>query len=204
MVGGTGLYIKAFSEGMDNIPATPPEIRNLVIDQFNQKGIKWLVEELQKKDPEYSSKGEMQNPQRMMRALEVILNTGNSILTYQKGTKSKRDFNIIKIGLELPRQRLYDLINTRVDMMIAEGLIEEAKQLIPFKSLNALQTVGYRELFDYFEGNINKQRAIELIKQNTRHYAKRQLTWFKRDENMHWFQPQFEPVLHHILQTFNR
>jgi tRNA dimethylallyltransferase len=204
MVGGTGLYIKAFSEGMDNIPATPAEIRSLVIDQFNQKGIKWLVEELQKKDPEYSSKGEMQNPQRMMRALEVILNTGNSILTYQKGTKSKRDFNIIKIGLELPRQRLYDLINTRVDMMIAEGLIEEAKQLIPFKSLNALQTVGYRELFDYFEGNINKQRAIELIKQNTRHYAKRQLTWFKRDENMHWFQPQIEPVLHHILQTFNR
>jgi tRNA dimethylallyltransferase len=204
MVGGTGLYMKAFCEGMDNIPSTPPEIRNQVIDQFNQKGMDWLIKDLLEKDPEYSSKGEMQNPQRMMRALEVILNTGNSILTYQKGTKSKRDFNIIKIGFELPRQTLYDLINTRVDMMIAEGLIEEALQLLPFKNLNALQTVGYREIFDYFEGNIDKQRAIELIKQNTRHYAKRQLTWFKRDEDVHWFQPQFDPVLHHILQTFNR
>ena len=204
MVGGTGLYIKAFCEGMDNIPATPPEIRNHVIDHFNQKGMSWLAKELLEKDQEYSSKGEMQNPQRMMRALEVMLNTGNSILTYQKGAKSERDFNIIKIGLELPRQTLYELINTRVDMMIAEGLIEEAKQLIPFKNLNALQTVGYRELFDYFEGNIEKQHAIELIKQNTRHYAKRQLTWFKRDEDMHWFQPQFEPVLHHILETLNR
>lgn len=201
VVGGTGLYINAFCEGMDDIPATPPEIRNQVIDEFNQKGMDWLANELHEKDPEYSSKGEMQNPQRMMRALEVILNTGNSILTYQKGTKSNRDFNVIKIGLELQRQTLYELINTRVDMMIAEGLIEEAKQLIPFKNLNALQTVGYKELFDYFEGNIDKHRAIELIKQNTRHYAKRQLTWFKRDTDMHWFQPNYEPVLDHILQT---
>ena len=204
MIGGTGLYIKAFCEGMDDIPATPTEIRSLVMDQFNQKGMEWLIEELHKKDPVYSSKGEMQNPQRMMRALEVILNTGNSIFTYQKGMKSIRDFNIIKIGLELPRQILYDLINTRVDMMIAEGLIEEAQQLNSFKNLNALQTVGYTELFDYFEGNIDKQRAIELIKQNTRHYAKRQLTWFKRDEDIHWFQPEYEPVLNHILQTINR
>lgn len=201
VVGGTGLYIKAFCEGMDDIPATPTEIRNQVIDEFNQKGMDWLANELHEKDPEYSSKGEMQNPQRMMRALEVILNTGNSILTYQKGAKSNRDFNVIKIGLELQRQTLYELINTRVDMMIAEGLIEEAKQLIPFKNLNALQTVGYKELFDYFEENIDKHRAIELIKQNTRHYAKRQLTWFKRDSDMHWFEPNYEPVLDHILQT---
>ena len=103
--------------------------------------------------------------------------------------------------MELPRQILYDLINTRVDMMIAEGLIEEAKQLIPFKNLNALQTVGYSELFDYFEGNNDKQRAIELIKQNTRHYAKRQLTWFKRDSAMCWFQPELETILHHIIQS---
>lgn len=204
MVGGTGLYIKAFCEGMDNIPATPPEIRNQVIDHFNQKGMEWLIKELHEKDPEYSSKGEMQNPQRMMRALEVMLNTGNSILTYQQGIKSIRDFNIIKIGLELPRQRLYDLINTRVDMMISEGLIEEARQLKSFKNLNALQTVGYTELFDYFDGTIDKKRAIELIKQNTRHYAKRQLTWFKRDEDMRWFQPDYETVLNHILQTLNR
>jgi tRNA dimethylallyltransferase len=201
MVGGTGLYIKAFCEGMDSIPATPPELRDQVIDEFNKMGMDWLTKELHEKDPLYASKGEMQNPQRMMRALEVILNTGNSIFTYQKGSKLKRDFNIIKIGLELPRQILYDLINTRVDMMIAEGLIEEAKQLIPFKNLNALQTVGYSELFDYFEGNNDKQRAIELIKQNTRHYAKRQLTWFKRDSAMCWFQPELETILHHIIQS---
>lgn len=201
MVGGTGLYIKAFCEGMDNIPATPPEIRNQVIVHFNQMGVDWLAKELHEKDPDYSSKDEMQNPQRMMRALEVILNTGNSILTYQKGSKSKREFNIIKIGLELHRQTLYELINTRVDIMMAEGLIKEANQLIPFKQLNALQTVGYTELFDYFEGNIDQQRAIELIKQNTRHYAKRQLTWFKRDAEMHWFQPKYESVLNHILQS---
>ena len=201
IVGGTGLYIKAFCGGMDHIPATPSEIRKEIIDHYNQFGLDWLNKQLQENDKEFSSKGEMQNPQRMMRALEVIRSTGKSILSFQSGKKEKRDFEIIKIGLELPRPLLYNQINNRVDQMIEMGLMDEVKSLIPFKSLNALQTVGYTELFDYFEGNIDKTSAIELIKQNTRHYAKRQMTWFKRDPEISWFEPVFEPVLNHILQT---
>ena len=132
----------------------------------------------------------MQNPQRMMRALEVKLSSGKSITTFQSNKKKKRDFNIIKFGLELPRDILYERINKRVEDMIDMGLIEEAKELIPCKNLNALQTVGYRELFEYFDGKISRDRAIELIKQNTRHYAKRQMTWFKRDSSIVWIDMQ--------------
>jgi tRNA dimethylallyltransferase len=199
MVGGTGLYIKAFCEGLDKIPEVPAEIREQIIQDYKTNGIEWLTQMLQQKDALYAAKGNMQNPQRMMRALEIISFTGNSILSYQTHQKEKRDFKIIKIGLELPRPVLYDRINSRVDKMIADGLIQEASTLQPYQHLNALQTVGYSELFDYFNGKISKEKAIEMIKQNTRHYAKRQMTWFKKDEEMTWFLPNYDMVKEWII-----
>ena len=199
MVGGTGLYIKAFCEGLDKIPEVPLEIREQIIQDYQTNGIEWLAKMLQEKDALYVANGNMQNPQRMMRALEIILFTGNSILSYQTHQKEKRNFKIIKIGLELPRPLLYERINNRVDKMIANGLIEEASSLQSYQHLNALQTVGYSELFDYFDGKTSKEKAIELIKQNTRHYAKRQMTWFKKDEEMTWLEPDENIVKEWVL-----
>jgi tRNA dimethylallyltransferase len=200
MVGGTGLYIKVFCEGLDDIAPTDPNIKTNIIENYNAHGIAWLQESIKNEDPLYFEKGEIQNPQRMMRALEVVRNTGKSIVTHQQKIKKERDFNIIKIGIDLPRDILYSRINTRVDKMIAQGLEKEAKELHPQKALNALQTVGYRELFDYFDNTISLEKAVELIKQNTRHYAKRQMTWFKKDEDVIWLQPN--AVLPFIKQKF--
>lgn len=186
VAGGTGLYIKAFCEGLDEIPAIDETIRKNIREEYEAHGISWLQSAMQKEDPLYFEKGEIQNPQRLMRALEVKRGTGQSILFFQLKEKQQRDFNIIKIGVELPRPVLYERINQRVDNMMEEGLLEEVKSLQPYKHLNALQTVGYRELFDYLDGNIALERAVELVKQNSRHYAKRQLTWFKRDDAMVW------------------
>ncbi|MET0465121.1 MAG: tRNA (adenosine(37)-N6)-dimethylallyltransferase MiaA [Chitinophagaceae bacterium] len=190
LVGGTGLYIKAFCEGLDEVPAVPPEIRIHINAQYEANGIEWLQEQLRGKDPAFAEKGEMKNPQRMMRALEVMDATGRSVTDFRTGRTVTRDFNIIKIGLELPREFLYQRINTRVDEMIQAGLIAEAESLLPFRDLNALQTVGYAELFAYFDNVITLDRAIELIKQNTRRYSKRQMTWFKKDPAFKWFNPQ--------------
>lgn len=189
MAGGTGLYIKAFLEGMDEIPAVDEAVRNQLTALYAANGMDWLQRQLQQQDPLFAAEGEMQNPQRMLRALEVMETTGKSIIHYQKGAKKKRDFEVIKIGLDLPRQELYDRINYRVDVMMRQGLFEEVRNLLPLQHLNALQTVGYRELFDHFNGQTSLEQAINKIKQNTRHYAKRQLTWFKRDEAMQWFHP---------------
>ena len=180
MVGGTGLYIKAFSEGLDEIPEVNNNVRDEIIEQYKIKGFGWLQDEIRKEDPDFFSKGEMQNPQRMLRALEVKLSTGKSILDFHSGKKEKRDFEIKNILLELPRQQLYDNINHRVDKMMEDGLLNEAEGLFPFRHLNALQTVGYKELFDYFEGKISLEKAVDDIKKNTRHYAKRQMTWFRK------------------------
>jgi tRNA dimethylallyltransferase len=199
MVGGTGLYIKAFCEGLDKIPEVPLEIREQIIQDYQTNGIEWLTKMLEEKDALYAVQGNMQNPQRMMRALEIISFTGNSILSYQTHQKEKRDFNILKIGLELPRPVLYDRINARVDKMIADGLIEEASSLQPYQDLNALQTVGYSELFDYFNEKISREKAIEMIKQNTRHYAKRQMTWFKKDQEINWLVPEVKVVEDWVL-----
>lgn len=198
MVGGTGLYIKAFTEGLDKIPATDEKIREHIIHSYREKGIAWLQDQLKAEDPAFAASGEMQNPQRMMRALEVRRSTGRSIISFQSKQKPKRDFNIIQVGLELPRELLYERINSRVDKMIEAGLIDEVKSLLPFKELNALQTVGYKELFSYFEGTSTKAGAIEQIKQNTRHYAKRQMTWFRKDETVEWVVPVFEEVLENV------
>ena len=190
MVGGTGLYIKAFCEGLDEIPAIKEEVRQTIETNYNNGGIEWLQQQVKKQDPDYFIRGEMQNPQRMMRALEVKFSTGKSIGSFQRKEKKHRNFKIIKIGLELPRQILYDRINKRVDKMIETGLVKEAESLIPYKQLNALQTVGYTELFNYFEGNTSLDAAIDLIKQNSRQYAKRQMTWFKKDKEIHWIDMQ--------------
>lgn len=189
IVGGTGLYIKAFCEGMDNIPAVDAAVRMKVVADYAEKGLEFLQKQVADKDPAFWQIAEQQNPQRLMRALEVFLSTGKSVLTFRKGAKKQRPFNIIKIGLELPRQQLNSQINHRVDKMMDEGLLEEVSRLYPYKSFNALQTVGYRELFDYIEKKYSLQEAIEKIKINTRQYAKRQMTWFKKDAAIKWFNP---------------
>ena len=189
MVGGTGLYIKAFCNGIDEVPVVDMTIRKKIISEYELLGLEWLQQEVQKNDPAYFTKGEIKNPQRLMRALEVKLSSGKSILDFQTQQKKQRNFNIIKIGLELPKEELYKNINRRVDEMIEKGLPEEVKQLQQYKNLNALQTVGYRELFDYEDGILTMEKVVEQIKLNTRHYAKRQMTWFKKDMEMKWVSP---------------
>ena len=189
MVGGTGLYIKAFCEGLDLIPAIDPAIREDIIKQYEKLGLRWLQKEVSVKDPMYWAKGEQQNPQRLMRALEVMLGTGASIVSFQIKNKITRPFNIVKVGLELPRDQLYEKINQRVLTMVDNGLEQEVRNLAPHFHLNALQTVGYSEWMPYFEGEILKEKVIENIQQNTRHYAKRQMTWFKKDLDITWYSP---------------
>jgi len=188
MVGGTGLYIKAFCEGLDSIPAIAPEIREGIIQQYEKLGLRWLQKEVSVQDPIYWEKGEQQNPQRLMRALEVKMGTGNSIVSFQQKNKITRPFNIVKIGLEMPRELLYERINQRVLNMVEEGLELEVKSLQPHAQLNALQTVGYSEWQPFLEGKEERSRVIEMIQQNTRHYAKRQMTWFKKDPEIKWYQ----------------
>ena len=187
MVGGTGLYIKAFCEGLDLIPAIDAEIRENIIAQYEKLGMRWLQKEVSVKDPQYWEKGEQKNPQRLMRALEVMLGTGSSIISFQNKKAVERPFKMVKIGLELDREELYQRINDRVLNMIELGLENEVKSLEAYAHLNALQTVGYSEWKDYFEQKISKEKVIENIQQNTRHYAKRQITWFKRDPAITWF-----------------
>jgi tRNA dimethylallyltransferase len=188
--GGTGLYIKAFTDGLDDIPEATAKIKNELAGAYNEFGIAWLQQKVQELDPLYWANGEVQNPHRLLRALEVFMSTGKSIILQQKKEKKYRPFKTIKIGLSMPRTVLYDRINSRVDAMQAAGLEEEAKGLLPLRALNALQTVGYRELFDYLDGKISRETAFDLIKQNSRHYAKRQVTWFKRDEDFVWLPEQ--------------
>ena len=188
MAGGTGLYIKAFLEGLDNIPEIPASVRQKLSKQYEEKGLKWLQDEIRVADPIFFAEGEIKNPQRLMRALEVKLGTGKSIKDFHSAGSSgaSEKYRILKYAIDLPREQLYANINERVGKMIDEGLVEEVRSLIPFRNLNALQTVGYSELFAYFDGNISLKDAVEKIKQNTRNYAKRQMTWFRRDKDIQW------------------
>ena len=202
LVGGTGLYIKGFCEGLDSIPSVPDDVRNNIVNQYKEQGIQFLQTELQQKDFAYWQGAEQQNPQRLMRALEVLQATGNSILFYQNKTTAKRPFNILKICLQLPRETLYERINLRVDEMMKEGLLNEVKNLLPYQNLNALQTVGYKELFDFLNGKTSQPTAVDLIKQNTRHYAKRQQTWFKKDNQMMTFAPdEFDAIVKYVKEN---
>ena len=198
MVGGTGLYVKTFAEGIDELPVIKPAIREQIIADYEWEGLQWLQKEVEKNDPLYFEKGETKNPQRLIRALEVKLSTGKSIIEFQTKQKRNRDFNIIKIGLEIPREELNKRINSRVDGMMKNGLLNEVKSLVPYKDLNALQTVGYRELFGHLIGDLSLQDATEAIKINTRQYAKRQMTWFKKDDEVAWCTPAFTDVLSQI------
>ncbi|KOS06631.1 tRNA delta(2)-isopentenylpyrophosphate transferase [Flavobacterium akiainvivens] len=187
MVGGSGLYIDAVLKGFDDFPDVDPAIRSQLITDYEAKGIEYLQQELQRLDPVHYEKVAKENPQRLMRALEVCIGSGKPYSSFLNIKKNSRSFTPIVIGLEADRELMYDRINRRVDIMVNEGLIDEAKGLYPHKSLNALQTVGYRELFEHFDGNITLDFAIEEIKKNTRRFAKRQMTWFRRTERTKWF-----------------
>lgn len=188
-VGGTGLYIKALTEGIDTMPPTPAPVREAVITAYRQGGLTWLQQHVAAEDPLFWAQAEQKNPQRLMRALEFIRANGTSITAYQKNKKQTRNFKIIHIGLELPRTTLYERINSRVDVMLEQGLENEVRDLYPLRHLNALQTVGYKEWYPYFEGQTGLSGVKEAIQRNTRHYAKRQMTWFKKQEDFTWFSP---------------
>ena len=200
-VGGSGLYIQALCSGMDNLPEADEKIRAGLKQRLEQEGLDSLVEELQRLDPKYAEVVDRCNPARVMRALEVCISTGRPYSEQRSGTITERPFNIIKIATDMPRDILYERINKRVDIMVEDGLVEEVRNLYPKRELNALQTVGYRELFDYFDGKCSLNEAIELIKRNSRRYAKRQMTWFRRDEEFRWFAPSdIENIMNYITQ----
>lgn len=180
MCGGTGLFIKAFAEGLDDIPPIPSGMREMLASQYEKKGMEWLFNELTERDKRFAAAGEMKNPQRMLRALEVVMATGRSVLDYHNDSRVGRDFFTEYIVLNPPRDILYERINARVDKMMNDGLLEEARQVYPLRHLNALQTVGYQELFRYLDGELSLEEAVSEIKKNTRRYAKRQITWFKK------------------------
>ena len=190
MVGGTGLYIKAFTDGLDDIPPADPALRERLRQRYQQDGMAWLQQEVRQLDPAFFAEGEQLNPHRLLRALEVRLSTGRSILSFRSRTPQQRPFHIRKIGLQLPKEELHRRIHDRVDAMIQHGLLEEVKGLLPWRTHKALQTVGYKELFDYLDGACSLDEAVANIKTNTRHYAKRQLTWFKKDPSVQWTDPE--------------
>ena len=197
--GGTGLYIKALCEGLDDMPATDPAIDKQVQEEYAAHGIGWLQQAVMEEDIDFYHQGEVQNPARMMRALAFVRTTGRSIVHYRTQTKKQRPSNIIKVGLELPREKLYDRINKRVDIMMAAGLLAEVTALLPYKESKNLQTVGYAELFEYLDGKCTLQEATDKIKQHSRNYAKRQMTWFKKDTDMHWLSADDERLVEKIL-----
>ena len=200
MVGGSGMFEKAVTEGLDEFPDVDPKFRQELIQELETEGIEKLQEELKNSDPDYYQQVDLNNHHRLIRALEIIRETGKPFSSFRKNKSAERNFNIIKIGLELPREEIYERINSRVDLMMENGLLGEVKSLYKFKHLNSLQTVGYRELFDYLDGKIDFDFAVSEIKKNSRRYAKRQLTWYRKDENIHWFSPeQKDEILNLIL-----
>ncbi|HAF28745.1 MAG TPA: tRNA (adenosine(37)-N6)-dimethylallyltransferase MiaA [Bacteroidales bacterium] len=189
MTGGSGMYINAVCDGIDDLPTIDKKLRDDLVQKHKEEGIESLRLQLKMLDPETYSKIDLKNPKRILKALEVTIQTGKPYSTFLSETRKKRNFNIIKIGLQRERNELYQRINLRVDQMIDEGLIDEAKRLYKDRNLNSLNTVGYKELFAHFDGEITEEKAIELIKRNSRHYAKRQISWFSRDKEIEWFHP---------------
>ena len=194
-VGGSGLYVRALCEAMDDLPQADEPLRRELERRLAEEGLGALAEELRELDPEYCRTADLNNPARVMRALEVCLQTHMPYSRQRTGERRPRPFEIVKIGIDLPRDVLYDRINRRVDRMLADGLEAEARALYPYRELNALKTVGYREFFDYFDGRIGYDEAVELIKRNSRRYAKRQLTWFRRDSEIRWFAPDDDAAI---------
>lgn len=191
MTGGSGLYVRAVLEGMDEMPEADANVREELTRQYETGGLEPLLDKLQELDPIYFAQVDKANPQRVIRALEVCLSSGIPYSAFRKSEKQERPFNIIKIGLNRERSELYGRIDRRMDLMLEQGLLEEAKALFPYRAHNALQTVGYKEIFDYLEGKYGWEEAVRLLKRNSRRYAKRQLTWFKKNpEEYTWFEPQ--------------
>jgi tRNA dimethylallyltransferase len=190
MTGGSGLYIDAVCDGYDDIPDVDPEIRDKYTQLYEREGIASLRTTLKLLDPDHYLKVDLKNYKRILRALEICESTGKPYSSFLKNQKRERDFTIIKIGLNRNRDELYSRINNRVDEMLADGLEYEARQLYAFRNLNALNCVGYREFFDFFDGKISRDKAVELIKRNSRHYAKRQMTWWSKDKEINWFMPE--------------
>ena len=202
-VGGSGLYVKALCEGMDNMPEVTPELRESLAQRLSEEGLEALGEELRERDPEFYEQVDLKNQARVVRALEVCIASGRPYSSFRTGERRKRNFDIIKIGVDMPREVLYERIDRRVDIMMEQGLEQEARSVSHLRHLNSLQTVGYREMFDYFDGITTREEAIELIKRNSRRYAKRQLTWFRRDEEIAWFNPkESEKIVEYINQRF--
>lgn len=190
LVGGSGLFINAVCNGFDELPVTSEETRNKLNQLLSEKGIEHLQENLKKADPLYYAEVDINNPQRLIRALEVFETTGKPFSSFRTKIPKKRNFNIIKLAISPDREKLYEQINLRVDQMLENGLLKEVEGLKEYRHLNALNTVGYSEVFEYLDGNLSEEEAIDKIKQNTRRFAKRQLTWFKKSEDIHWFDPQ--------------
>lgn len=204
MVGGSTLYINSVFHGIDDLPTVDPELRQDLQKQYQEQGIEFLRMKLKMLDPDYYQRVDLKNPNRLLKAIEISLMTGKPYSSLLTAPTVKRDFSIIKIGLNMEREILFNRINQRVDEMFEHGLLEEAYSLFPFKHLNSLNTVGYKEIFQYFEERISLDEAKEQIKKNTRNYAKRQLTWFKRDKEINWFEPSAtEEILLHIKRNIN-
>jgi tRNA dimethylallyltransferase len=193
LAGGSGLYVKMLCEGMDEIPAIDPSIRQAIEEKRSQQGLAALADQLQLLDPVYAQQADLQNPQRVLRALEVCLGTGLPYSSFRSGQKKNRPFRLLKIGLNRHREDLYQRIDARIDQMLTQGLLEEARQLYPYRHFNALQTVGYQEVFGFLEGQYDENEMLRLLKRNSRHYAKRQLTWFGKDPQFYWFHPDQLP-----------
>ena len=187
LVGGSGLFIDVVCNGIDDIPKVPNELRNKVREYYKINGLNYIQNLLKKYDKKHYNVIDLSNPQRILRALEVCIYTKKPFSSFLIKKQQKNNFHLIKIGLNPPREMLYENINSRVDLMIKNGLIDEALNLVDFKNLNSLQTVGYKELFDFFDNKISEKEAIDLIKRNTKKYAKKQMTWFKRDRDIKWF-----------------
>ena len=201
MCGGSGLYIDAVCKGIDRLPDSDPVLRRNLQEKWQQQGIVALQEQLKSLDPEYYAQVDRQNHKRLMRAIEVCLQTGKKYSELRLNKPQKRDFNILKIGLQLPREMLFERINRRTETMMDNGWLEEAKKVLPFRKQNALNTVGYKELFAYLDGKLTLEEAIEKVKTNTRRYAKRQLTWFKKDKEIHWFSPEEEGIWKFVKES---
>lgn len=190
LCGGSGLYIKAALEGFDEMPSIPEGLRDQIIQGYEANGLTWLQAQVKQVDPDYFEVVDIQNPHRLIRALELHRAWQKPMHELRQRKKLEHSFQIVKIGLELEREELYNRIDTRMDAMIEQGLFEEAEKFYPYRNLNALQTVGYREIFGFMDGLYDKAEAVRLLKRNSRHYAKRQLTWFKKDPDTKWFKPE--------------
>ena len=201
MVGGSGLFINAICNGFDELPVATDQIRQQLNRDLEEQGIEYLQEKLKTSDPVYFSEVDIHNPQRLIRALEVYQTTGKSFSSYRTKTRKPRPFNTINIALNTDREQLYDRINLRVDQMIEAGLVDEVKSLLKYRHLNSLQTVGYSEIFEYLDGKCSLEEAVKNIKQNTRRFAKRQITWFKKSEDIRWFDPaDYNNILNYLNQ----